>query len=329
MFELLRPPETPNVLFLGGFRIDEAEDSPFFQEWKVLPQRTRSGDSDRTDPGWSAEQRSMRVIGDRKRIGTDNETVRRRAEQLADETGGNPFLLSELIGCFDIGTESFAPLPIHDVIAQRLERLPDDATRLLEIIAVSGQALKVAEASGAGGYDHPLHTVVGQMRSERLVRLIGGEERAIVDTYHDRIRESVLAQMPAERRRELHCRLAEEIEKEESLSEEEVDSLMASAEEPDEAPRPKARVFDLAYHYDGAGIRRKAWAYGLYAAEQAKRQSALEVAAEQYAIADRNLDKPPEELRFRLDAGWGRTLMLLARYDDAENSTAKRLWVVR
>ena len=39
MFEVLRPPEPPVILFLGSYRRDEAEDSAFLREWNQLPVR--------------------------------------------------------------------------------------------------------------------------------------------------------------------------------------------------------------------------------------------------------------------------------------------------
>ena len=57
-------------------------------------------------------------------------------------------------------------------------------------------------------------------------------------------------------------------------------------------------------------------------AEQARRQSALEVAAEQYAIARRDAEATPAAVRFRIAEEAGETLMLLARYDEADEQLA-------
>ena len=78
--------------------------------------------------------------------GRDNEVVRRRGAEMARETGGNPFLLVELAGCFDPDTDSFQPLPVGQVIAQKLTRLPAAAGAILKVVAVSGRRLPVDEA---------------------------------------------------------------------------------------------------------------------------------------------------------------------------------------
>jgi two-component system sensor kinase len=78
-----------------------------------------------------------------------------------------------------------------------------------------------------------------------------------------------------------------------------------------------ARVYDLAYHFDAAGEKRKGWIYGLLAAEQARRQSALEVAVNNYALAKRNSGETANAVRYRIAEGYGEALMLLGRYEEA------------
>ena len=84
-----------------------------------------------------------------------------------------------------------------------------------------------------------------------------------------------------------------------------------------ESPLPDAfRVFDLAYHFDAAGCHEKARLYALLAAEQACRQSSLEVAAREYAVAERNSDGHPG-VDYRVAANFGETLSRLAEYQSA------------
>ena len=251
-------------------------------------------------------------------LGKDTEVIRRRAVEFATETRGNPFLLTELIGCFDAETDSFEPMPLNEVIAKKLERLPGEAGPLLDVIAVSGQALPLDEAAKAAGQAESQVATVTRMRNERLVRVVGPEDSPLIDTYHDRVRETVLARMGDERCQSLHRTLAEAIETQVGgLSPERVAVLDTSPDGRGAAGQPIPRVFDLAYHFDAAGETKKAWMFAVLAAEQARRQSALEVAVNNYAIAKRNAGQASNAVRYRIAAGAGEALMLLGRYEEA------------
>jgi tetratricopeptide (TPR) repeat protein len=314
LFEVLRPPEAPAVLFLGSYRSDETEGSAFLRMWKELQRKHAVPFADRevkVGPLTVAECTELVV----RLLGRDGDSVRRRAAEFAQETRGNPFLLTELVGCFDPDTDSFEPLPLHEVLARKLGRLPAEAGRLLEVVAVSGQGLALEEASRTAGHALPPVATITRMRNERLVRLVGPEESPLIDTYHDRVRETVLGRMEQATCQALHRTLAEVIEKGVGGVSAEVVAALESGEKQEAPATP--RVYDLAYHFDAAGEKRKAWLYALLAAEQARRQSALEVAVQQYAIAGRNAGEMADAVRYRIAEGCGEALMLLGRYADA------------
>ena len=107
-----------------------------------------------------------------------------------------------------------------------------------------------------------------------------------VDTYHDRIRETVLGHLEDGPRRDLHRTLAGVIERSGAAPTGWLDGVERDDEAGEAAALP--RRTDLAYHYDAAGDALEGATYGLLAAEQARRQSALEVAVNNYALASRN-----------------------------------------
>ena len=186
--------------------------------------------------------------------------IRRQALELARETHGNPFLLTELIGCFDSSTDAVAHLALHEVLERKLGRLPTEALQLLEVVAVSGQGLSLEEASNTVGLRLSPVATITRMCNERLVRLIGMVESPLIDTYHDRVRESVLAKMDEGRCKTLHRNLAEVIEA--SVSSVSSEQLVAlEKQETSTVARAIPRVFDLSYHYDAAGEPDKAWKF--------------------------------------------------------------------
>ena len=318
MFEVLRPPEGPSVLFIGTYRSDETEGSAFLGAWKELQRKHDIHFADREVKlaTLGVEECTELVID---LLGKDNERIRQRAVEFAQETRGNPFLLIELVGCFDPETDSFEPMPLHEVLGRKLGRLPEEAGHLLEVVAVSGQALPLEEATRTAGHALPPMATITRMRIERLVRLLGPEERPLLDTYHDRVRETVLGRLDDGTCKTIHRTLAEIIEAQVGAAPDELEAGLESWEKTAEREgKSIPRIYDLAYHFDAAGETGKAWIYALLAAEQARRQSALEVAANNFAIAERNSDGTNNAVRFRIAEGYGESLMLLGRYDEAD-----------
>jgi len=317
LFETLRPPEAPQVLFLGTYRSDETEGSAFLKMWKELQRKhdVRLAEREVKLAPLTVEECTELVID---LLGKDNDVIRKRAADFARETRGNPFLLIELVGCFDPNNDSFEPIPLNEVVTRKLGRLPAEAAHLLEVVAVSGQALSLEEASRTAGHALPPVATLTRMRNERLVRLVGPEESHLVDTYHDRVRESVLGGMEEATCRTIHRTLAEVIEQDVGgVNAELVAALEGGATSREGEEKAILRVYDLAYHYDAAGENRKAWICALLAAEQARRQSALEVAVNNFALAKRNAGETNNAVRYRIAEGYGEALMLLGRYEDA------------
>ena len=54
-------------------------------------------------------------------------------------------MLIELLGCVDTATGHVERVPLVEVISRKLNRLPPEAADLLQIISVSGQALRLSE----------------------------------------------------------------------------------------------------------------------------------------------------------------------------------------
>jgi two-component system sensor kinase len=189
-------------------------------------------------------------------------------------------------------------------LARRIELLPESTVKLLSVGAVLGKefdlftAAKLAEQDWAQAI-----SALDEARHRHIVW------RKVQDNHcvfiHDKLRQTLLDRLPVPHRKELHLRTALDLE----------------AEAPD-------RVFELAYHFDAAGENQRALPYALAAAEQARRQHALEIAEEQYRIAERSAPAD-QSLRYRIAEGFGDVLMLRGRYEEAarQTETARELAV--
>lgn len=312
LFEILRPPAAPPVLFLGSFRSDEADESPFLTEWAARQQQNGVDFGDRSVSvgPLSLEEAAQLVVNV---VGRDTPAVRQRAVPFHAQTGGNPFLLTEVAGCFDPDADAFHATDIHGVLTRKLAQLPPEAGPLLDAVSVSGQAVDLAEAAVAAGLSESPEDALARMRNVRLLRIVGSK----VDTYHDRIRYAVLDRMNDASRRLLHRSLAESIIRTAGgLSEEEIAALV-EGRDPTAKRESLARVYDLAYHFDAAGESRPALAYSLVAARQARDQFALDVAVQQYAIAERNAAAGTARVKLLIARSLADGFIVMGRFDES------------
>jgi len=184
---------------------------------------------------------------------------------LQRETEGNPFFLVETVrvlaeeaGQLDRIGELALPVKvfargIQEIVQWRLARLPAAAQPLLQVAAVTGRELdlKLLQSIDA---KTDLEAWL-RICAEAAVLEIGG---TIWRFAHDKLREHILDELPADRRTQLHKQVAEALE-----------SLY-----PD-APR---YITALAYHWVAAGDADKELAYAEAAAHQAAQNSANEEA---------------------------------------------------
>ncbi len=178
-------------------------------------------------------------------------------------------------------------------LVRRIELLPATTLALLSVGAVLGKEFDLFTAS----------KMARQTSSQAIAALHEAQQRHMVWAkatddlcafVHDKIRETLLDRLPEHERLDLHLRAALDLE---------VDA-------PD-------RVYDLAYHFDAAGKSQRALPFALAAADQARTQNALELAEEQYRIAERGVSDTDETTRYRIAEGLGDVLMLLGRYQAA------------
>jgi len=268
--ELLRPPDPPALLFLAAYRDEDAEGSPLLRRLlPALPQMVEV----RAVPVGDLAPEDARALALR-RLDEDGAGAQARAEAIARESRGNPFFIDELAryarpapGTDDRAAGAPAAPPpaasLSEVIRARVARLPRDAQRLLEVLAVAGQPLELAvarEAARLGGGEE--HATLRTLRSGHLVRTAGTREGGRIETFHDRIREAVARSLAPEALRSHHQALAR--------------SLEASG---------RADPESLAVHYRASGDEERAARYAVAAAGQAAAALAFDRAARLYRFA--------------------------------------------
>jgi eukaryotic-like serine/threonine-protein kinase len=227
--DLVRPPDAPMLLLVISYRSDEADGSPFLKAYLESHGAGVAFASRReieVQPLFASEARDLalalleREMGVERRDGDDpiQAADMERAEAIARESGGNPFFVHELAeshrgshGDADARSRSTSVgVTLDQVLWNRIVRLPEDRRRLIELLAVAGRRIRTTIACRAAGLGDPMESVAA-LRTVRLIRNQNDE----IDTYHDRIRETVLARLNASLRKEWHGRLASQLEKDE------------------------------------------------------------------------------------------------------------------
>ena len=190
--------------------------------------------------------------------------------------------------------DSQATLRAAEIARGRIKHLPADVLRVLGVAAVLGKqfaASTVAELSGE------TDLAVGAALQEASARHIVWYDAASQQWafIHDKLRETVLADIPEERRQALHLGLAEQLD--------------ASRQD---------LAFELAYRFEAGGKPARAVPFALTAAADARRRYSLAIAERYYPIALRGADPLHVELVRTIHEGLGDTAMLRGDYPVAE-----------
>jgi hypothetical protein len=261
--DLMRPPEPPTLLFIGCYRSEEAETSPLLKT--ILPKRRAVSATLEMRDIVVGELSATEAEGLARALATgESAGATVPAEAIARESGGNPYFIEELVRFARAEAEEAAPrlVTFDQALATRVARLPESSRHLLEVVAVSGVPIEAGVAYRAADLEKEGESVLAVLRAAHLVRTRSALARNEIETYHDRIRNAVVAGLSADALRECHHRLAL--------------ALLASG---------RADAETLATHYLGAGDAESAAEYAAEAAAKASEALAFDRAAGLYRFA--------------------------------------------
>ncbi len=195
--------------------------------------------------------------------GSNDDVVNR----VSAESDGNPFFMHELARYVRTRPgwphhASEAPFDLERALWARIEALPSVARELLGLVAIAGRPVRNdvwRDASGEAARDpHAL----ALLRHAHLLRSTGSAPLDEVETYHDRIRETIVARLEPAIRRRHHQSLATAL-----------------------AARPDADQETVAVHFAECGEIARASAHFARAAEGAERALAFARAGTLYQRA--------------------------------------------
>jgi hypothetical protein len=258
---LLRDPDPPSMLVLLSYRSGDGEATPAF---RALQRRLAEEGTEVVEvPVEKIALVESEALA-RALLGSNRPDVEAEGAWIAKESGGNPFFIGELSRHLRSGIRVLHEPGEHTLDAYilfRVASLPEPSRIILETLALAGHPVEWEVLRRACGIEPVGTEALVPLRAGHLIRARGAQG-LLLETYHDRIRQSLMKGFPEARARALHLALAEAME---------------------QGPCPDAQA--LCLHFQAAGAQAKAGEYALKAAGQAVTALAFVRAAEFYRRA--------------------------------------------
>jgi tetratricopeptide (TPR) repeat protein len=275
------------------FRDEEAKTSPFLIEMRDRWPHAAVTHDVAVGPLNAEDARKLATT----LLDANDELAQRTARAVARESRGSPFLIEELIrsnrGVASASGATLAVLTLEQMVSERLDRLPEQARQLIEILAVSGRPLPLSVVASVSGAEGGVHEVMSLLSARRFARTGLRDGREVVETTHDRIRETIVTLLPVSVVRDHHRRLARVLE---------------------EIPGADAEA--IAVHWLGAGDLQRAARFAQDAAEQAATKLAFAQAARLYRLAIDSATASPQDARLMLPR-FAEILKLAGRFEES------------
>jgi len=251
--DLMRAPDPPRLLLLLATRVDGSG---------AVQQLARRFDAELTTVELGPLDPAVAMQLALAQLGPGHEETARR---LVRESAGSPFFLMELIRYLQgRSIDDIAGKGLEAMLSARIDDLGEQGRHLAEVLAVAGEPLPqraLLHASSLPSAD--LQRQLVHLRAQRIVRTSGARADDTIEPYHDRIRETLLSVLPAERRAKHHRALAMAL------------AARGSAEQ-------------LARHWYGAGDLARAAPYARRAGDEARAKLDFDRAARCYQMSLEN-----------------------------------------
>ena len=203
------------------------------------------------------------------RLAPEGEQMPAVLSAIVRRAGGVPFFLVSYAEQVSDGGQGGAPLAVPwtvaQVIGQRVAALPGPAKELLSVAAVAGRVVPHTLLAQVTGSDD--EQVLEAVETALEARLLAEDGTDGYRFTHDLIRETVENGLSAARRRRLHRRIGQALER-----------------------QPGSSAESLAFHFSQSGEDGTAAGYLELAGDQAQQRVAYAAAAEFYAAAAARLE---------------------------------------
>jgi tetratricopeptide (TPR) repeat protein len=285
--------ETPPIRLIGAYRDSETARASPLSNFMADLARASSVRVLHLDPLAAEEAEELLAA----LLPGDSDTRPTLPAAIVRRAGGVPFYLVSYAD--DLRTQSITepdlelPWTVSQVILQRLVSLPETAQELLRVAAVVGRAVTAPLLSRV--VERAEEDVIEALDVASRARLLEEDEEGKYHFTHDLIRETVEGELSSSRRRLLHRRIGEALERD-----------------------PRTPVEAIAFHFDRSDDGVRASRYLERAGDDALQRFAHSAAADFYCRALDWIQRSghPHDVA-DLAEKWGIALFRSGRYDEA------------
>jgi serine/threonine protein kinase len=236
--EVLRMPDAPRLLLVLAYRSEHSEDNACLRALREAASAACAPGRERTlEIGSLAASEAQALALELLEQDAEAHTL----EHLLDQAGGSAFLIHELAQHVRDGRAlgEAAELELDEILWRRVVRLAAEPKLLLSVVAVAGRPIRVQHAQRAAGIAVLAPRVLSALRAERLIRTDGS---GCIETFHDRVRESVLSRTPADEISRHAAELAQVLQAESAADSETLAALFERAGDLGQACQHYARA---------------------------------------------------------------------------------------
>lgn len=228
--EVLRGPDAPRLLLVLAYRNEHEDSNACLRAIRHAASTACAPDRDVTLDIGSLDTRDAHDLALEL---LERSAATHTLERMLQQAAGSAFLIHELAQHVRAGgtLRDADTLELDDILWQRVLALAPEPRALLTVVAVAGRPIKLAHAQRAAGTATLAPRALWGLRAERLVRTDGTGPAMEIETFHDRVRESIVARIGVEDSTRYAAELARVLESEQAADDEGLAALYERAGE--------------------------------------------------------------------------------------------------
>jgi serine/threonine protein kinase/tetratricopeptide (TPR) repeat protein len=193
--EVLRTPDAPRLLLVLAYRNEHVASNACLRAIGQAASAACAPDCEQTLEVGSLDAADAHELA---RELLEQHAAKHTLERMLQQAAGSAFLIHELAQHVRAGgsLHDAQQLELDDILWQRVLALPPESRALLTVVAVAGRPIKLQHAQQAAGTATLAPRALWGLRAERLVRTDGVGSAMQIETFHDRVRESIVARTP-------------------------------------------------------------------------------------------------------------------------------------